>query len=448
MIESPFVVMQDDIEAIGIKLSLKAAGQKVGLAEVSIRLVRATKAGVRAMFGYMPANQFSMDLCMDTISVLNRTNRDGHTAMLYEMFSGDVIDYERDFRCRWGEHVIVKKPKGISSELRVTGEWAMVARILMNHTGVIKGYLIGNRKYAFRLKFKPATVPEWVIIAMNSIGDKSIGFEDKAGAEDQTDIPATGKLGNDVGLLEDIDIDQEADPDEQENHGSGEIDEAIRALKEADLPIEEEPSPGAMETRAQINPDRFRVEQDAESYAEYVAMGWREPEARDVGKVVFDRSHRRTEANPIRAREILKKASPSRHEKGAEREAANIFFGEAANIYFDEAMKTRPVEAWDALLKEILKGDSKRIWHGDLMENLTEEERRLTLPMMKNYIEKYTPAGDFEKVKARVLVRVDLQKMIGETQGPVSRTESFRLQSTTIWKSSRLISRPCISTLQ
>ena len=69
--------------------------------------------------------------------------------------------------------------------------------------------------------------------------------------------------------------------------------------------------------------------------------------------------------------------------------------------------------------------DSKRIWHGDLMENLTEEERKLILPMMKNYIEKYTPAGDFEKAKARVLVRGDLQKMIGETQGPVSRTESI-----------------------
>ena len=36
-----------------------------------------------------------------------------------------------------------------------------------------------------------------------------------------------------------------------------------------------------METRAQTNPDRFRVEQDAECYGEYVATGWREPEAQD-----------------------------------------------------------------------------------------------------------------------------------------------------------------------
>ena len=136
---------------MGIKLSLKAAGQNVGLAEVSIRLIRekarATKAGVRAMFGYMPANQFNVDLCLDTISVLNRTKREGQRATPYEMFSGDGIDYERDFRCRWGELVIVKKPKGISSDLRVTGEWAMVVRRLMNHTGVIKVYLIWTRSW-------------------------------------------------------------------------------------------------------------------------------------------------------------------------------------------------------------------------------------------------------------------------------------------------------------
>ena len=36
------------------------------------------------------------------------------------------------------------------------------------------------------------------------------------------------------------------------------------------------------------------------------------------------------------------------------------------------------------------------------MENLSADERKLVLPMMKNYIKKYTPAGDFEKSKVRV----------------------------------------------
>ena len=65
--ESSIVAAQEDIEARGVKLILKTAGQKVGLAEVSIRLIRektrATEAGVRAMYGFIPANPFNIDLC-------------------------------------------------------------------------------------------------------------------------------------------------------------------------------------------------------------------------------------------------------------------------------------------------------------------------------------------------------------------------------------------------
>ena len=167
-----------------------------------------------------------------------------------------------------------------------------------------------------------------------------------------------------------------------------------------------------------MDPGRFQNEVEADRYAEYVAMGWREPEPQDIGKVVFNRNHKRTEANLIRARQILRESYLERHGGGVAEE-------ELANIYFDQAMKTRPDEAWEALLKEVLKGDSKRIWHGELWENLTPEQRKLILPMMKNYIEKYLPSGEFEKSKVRVLVRGDLQELVGETQGPVTRTESI-----------------------
>ena len=50
-------------------------------------------------------------------------------------------------------------------------------------------------------------------------------------------------------------------------------------------------------------------------------------------------------------------------------------------------------KAQEALWKEILKGDSKKIWHGVHWEDLTPEQRKLILPMMKNYIEKYLPSG-------------------------------------------------------
>ena len=173
-----------------------------------------------------------------------------------------------------------------------------------------------------------------------------------------------------------------------------------------------------IETRARSDPERFQTEQEADRYAEYVAMGWREPEPQVIGKVVFNRSHKRTDANLIRARATLREAYLSRHA----REAGGA---EQANTYIDQAMKTRPKEAQEALWKEILKGDSKKIWHGVHWEDLTSEQRKLILPMMKNYIEKYLPSGEFDKSKVRVLVRGDLQHLTGETEGPVTRVESI-----------------------
>ena len=55
--------------------------------------------------------------------------------------------------------------------------------------------------------------------------------------------------------------------------------------------------------------------------------------------------------------------------------------------------------------------------------------------MMKNYVEKYAPSGEFEKSKVRVLVRGDLQHVIGETEGPVTRVEStFILISIAVYR--------------
>ena len=88
-------------------------------------------------------------------------------------------------------------------------------------------------------------------------------------------------------------------------------------------------------------------------------------------------------------------------------------------------MKTRPEAAWDALLKEILTGDSKKIWQGEHIENLSADERKLILPIMKNYIENYAPSGEFEKSKVRVLVGGNLQDFVRETQGPVTEVESI-----------------------
>jgi hypothetical protein len=118
--EPGIVPIETQLKAHDIELILKAAGQKVGLAEVSIRLVhkkaRATKASVRANFGCIPPNH--MDLCMDSISVLNRIPKQGQIMNPYELFTGRKVDFIRDFRAEWGEPGRNWRPQGLSYSIK------------------------------------------------------------------------------------------------------------------------------------------------------------------------------------------------------------------------------------------------------------------------------------------------------------------------------------------
>ena len=59
----------------------------------------------------------------------------------------------------------------------------MIVRRFMNKTGVIKDYLIGTRCYAYRLNFRIAAMPDWVITTLNSLGERAIGFEEETTEE-------------------------------------------------------------------------------------------------------------------------------------------------------------------------------------------------------------------------------------------------------------------------
>jgi hypothetical protein len=98
----------------------------------------------------------------------------------HELFTGKEVDYLRDFRAEWGEPIIVKKPKGVTSDLRVTGKWGVVVRRIMNGTGVLKVYLVQSRKYAYRLQFRCAKAPFWVLESLEDMSknNMTIGFEE------------------------------------------------------------------------------------------------------------------------------------------------------------------------------------------------------------------------------------------------------------------------------
>ena len=149
-------LLESVLKEHGTVLKLKVAGQKVGLMEVNIWNIRIkackTKAVDREMYKYLLPNQFNMDLCLDSIQVMNRIHKKGRDKSPYILFMGKKVDYLCDLRANWGEPIIVKKPKGIALDLTVTGQWAVVVSRIMNGSGALKVYLIQSRKYAYRLQ--------------------------------------------------------------------------------------------------------------------------------------------------------------------------------------------------------------------------------------------------------------------------------------------------------
>ncbi len=81
-------------------------------------------------------------------------------------------------------------------------------------------------------------------------------------------------------------------------------------------------------------------------------------------------------------------------------------------ILYQEAVKA-------AFKKEIFKVIEKEVWPPVHVEDLTEEECALVIPMMKNFLENLKPDNSFDKFKVRVVMRGDLQQEIRESQGPV-----------------------------
>jgi hypothetical protein len=58
-------------------------------------------------------------------------------------------------------------------------------------------------------------------------------------------------------------------------------------------------------------------------------------------------------------------------------------------ILYERALKKKPAEAKQALLDEVQKALKIDIWEPVFMTQLTAEQKKLIIPMMKNFLEKY-----------------------------------------------------------
>jgi hypothetical protein len=306
-----------------------------------------------------------LDLCFDSIQVLNRIPKKGESESPYEKFSG--------FRAEWREPITVKKPKQLSSNLQITGQWAVVVRCMMDNSGILKVYIIQTKKYAYRLQFRQAIAPDWVIESLNNIDiNATIGFEDGVEipiAPDQlpTDIVTTESDKNNLDkTIEVNDLWQEEYPTEEHNMV---IMQAIDTIEEVlDLPQEEEENNDIMVTDV-MNPGADAVLPIEE-------------------QLVYRTRSGRAVRKPSRLIEEAYATVKDEIEVIPQNAMIEIV-GMLKAILYERALKKKPAEAKQALLDEVQKALKIDIWEPVFMTQLTAEQKKLIIPMMKNFLEKY-----------------------------------------------------------
>jgi hypothetical protein len=300
-------------------------------------------------------------------------------------------------RANWGEIVLTKKRRGISSGLEPSARWSSVVGREMNGTGVLKVYNIESKRYAHILNFRRARVPEWVIIELSKINPANeIRFED----DDVIDMQ----------LLENESFDDHEPPISQN------LEDAVDKLDD-------------------ISPTTTDHELFMRAYVDDNIMNIMEDEERDVN------NHDELDNTPLQPI-INNDVSQSREVRDLQYLARNLevpindrkrdrkppnyltYSNYLSLMLYEQAVKLYPDHADAAFKKEIDDIETKNVWVGRYYHDLTPDQRELIIDNMKNFVDKWHPDGSFDKYKARVLVRGDHEIITGNTAAPVCRVQS------------------------
>ena len=175
------------LQSKGVDLCLTGAGQKLGLAEVSGRIVknrcRSTLAGILERFGYRYPAKWIPRLVADVVCILNRTARRGESLCPSQKFFRleSALDMLRDLRAPIGEILLFKKPKrGVSSLISdMKAEWGIVVSRSFNKRGVLEVYLIESKAYGHRFKFARMAVSAFVMNIVRTLSASSVPIDNE-----------------------------------------------------------------------------------------------------------------------------------------------------------------------------------------------------------------------------------------------------------------------------
>jgi hypothetical protein len=240
----------------------------------------------------------------------------------------------------------------------------------MNHTGVIKMYLIQSKKYAYRSHFARALAPEWVLEALNMImAEVSIGFEDGAEEDLQGMVQEHQKTdANDYELVDDaIDIE---DDDVTIVGGADRVDvitksiESIEELWHKDLVKTEVKKEQAEETENEDcidKPEGTGVEKTDKTQGYVTRYGRVSRPPQRLMETAYGVIHETYLQNFCDASEC----------KSIQMIETTYMM---IALLFQKAMENRPEEAMKALHEEVMKALKIDFWEPVHPRDMTEEE--------------------------------------------------------------------------
>ena len=428
---------------LNLKLRFTAAGQHQPLAENSIKLikykVRSTRSSIFNAYGYIFPD--IKRLRNDAVRCINITPKRGQSLSPMEMFLRRYIDPKRDLRVALGEIILVHRPKAtVGHGAEPNADWACVVGRPMDGTGVIEVLLIFTRRLAYRLKFVRTSVPSVVLSELRVLAKAMAGVT----SEELTSADI-------LELYEGIPLDDPFQAVPPPLSPAPEVPVLLPAPPDAPIP-DSDPIPFAPPPAVNA-PDASSSDTDSVSSApDAAALEGDTPDVHDHDLDVHDSPPSLPDPSPLHENSESRYSLRARTKvdykalhAGKDIFLLNTTFCEpgisdSPEFYgvfaaskkkvtkFAKALQSENREkAMESMLKEVKQLLDFESLHPVRLEDLSAEEQSRIVKNTDLYKEKYTPDGEFDKAKSRVIWRGDMQRpqFTAETSSPVARLESL-----------------------
>ena len=354
--------MANELLGKGIKVNFAGPGQHVPVVENKIRQC---KERVRAHIHSLPYQlpsflmKFLVLFCVSRLNMMPSASKTALPISPIELFRGRKIDYQRDLRIGFGEYVQADNPNiTFRNGMQARTDGAIALLPMGNMQGSVKFYSLATKSYITRDHWKVLPMPAAAIEHMNSLASN----EKKRLTQDPI-----FEIGEDPIVIQDADV--VADTDQ--------------------ITIEEPPTKLTEVNSGDqfvFTPEPADEEQGVfQDTSPTIPLSVEEEQVEDVS-VEVDRYNLRS------------KKTYGNDDKTYE-------YG--LNIQVKKAIDQFGSHAEDAIKQELKQMIDKKVWRA-----ISQDEGRATTKPIRSFMFlklKYDAAGQFEKIKARIVAGGHMQ---------------------------------------